>query len=96
MATKIIWSDKARDDLDGIFLYLSDFSEDYAMQWSNKVFEDIESLEIFPEMGRIVPEKEVTFLREILVWKYRILYTFLNHDITIVRILHSSMSIRKI
>ena len=49
-----------------------------------------------PEMGRIVPEKEIRFLREVIIWKYRILYTYLNQEITVIRITHSSRPLGKI
>jgi toxin ParE1/3/4 len=96
MATKIIWSDRARQDLDTIFLSLLDFSEPYAQEWVKKVFSNLELLETFPEMGRIVPEKEIRFLREVIIWKYRILYTYLNQEITVIRITHSSRPLGKI
>ncbi|WP_336912476.1 type II toxin-antitoxin system RelE/ParE family toxin [Runella sp.] len=96
MATKIIWSDHARHDLDTIFLSLLDFSESYAQEWIKKVFSNLELLETFPEMGRMVPEKEVRFLREVIVWKYRVLYTYLNQEITVIRIVHSSRPLGKI
>ncbi len=96
MATKIIWSEHAREDLDAIFLSLLDFSESYAKEWITKVFSNLELLETFPEMGRMVPEKEVRFLREIIVWKYRVLYTYLNQEITVIRIVHSSRPLSKI
>ncbi len=67
MAAKIIWSEPARNDIDEIFFGLHNFSENYAQNWIEKLFLEVDRLEIFPEIGRVVPEKEVSFLREIIV-----------------------------
>jgi plasmid stabilization system protein ParE len=96
MAAKVIWSDPARDDLDAIFLGLYSFSENYANSWIEKLFLDVDRLETFPEMGRIVPEKEVSFLREIIVWKYRVFYIYFDNEVRIVRLQHSSKPLGKI
>ncbi|GAB4041836.1 type II toxin-antitoxin system RelE/ParE family toxin [Spirosoma jeollabukense] len=53
-------------------------------------------LESFPEMGRKVPEKEVSYLREILVGNYRLLYIFLNNTITIIGVRHQAGHLGKI
>lgn len=38
MVEKVIWSLKARTDLDEIYLSLSEYSEKYANQWVERLF----------------------------------------------------------
>ncbi|MBO0930178.1 type II toxin-antitoxin system RelE/ParE family toxin [Fibrella sp. HMF5036] len=40
----------------------------------------------FPEMGRIVPEFNVSFIREVVAGQYRLVYTFQNDTVTIVTV----------
>ena len=92
----VIWSEDANKDIDEIFYGMTLHSDAYAQNWADELYRHLDLLTAFPEMGRIVPEKEVRFLREIIVWKYRILYTFLNSQITIIRVVHSSRPLGKI
>ena len=88
MVEKIIWSAKSRDDLDEIYLSFSEYSEKYANQWVERLFNKIELLEKFPEIGVIIPEKEISFIREIFIGNYKLAYSFLNGRITILRIVY--------
>lgn len=47
-------------------------------------------------MGRIVPEKNVSFFREILVGKYSVLYIYLHNKVTVVAIRHSAGDLGRI
>jgi len=58
MVEKVIWSSKARTDLDEIYLSLSEYSEKYANQWIERLFNKIELLEKFPEIGTIFLKKK--------------------------------------
>jgi toxin ParE1/3/4 len=66
MVEKIIWTAKSRNDLDEIYLSFSDYSEKYANQWVDRLFAKLELLEKFPEIGVIVPEKEISLLEKFL------------------------------
>ena len=76
MVEKIIWSSKSRDDLDEIYLSFSEYSEKYANQWVERLFSKLELLEKFPEMGLIIPEKEINFIREIFIGNNKLAYSF--------------------
>lgn len=41
-------------------------------------------------MGRIVPEKQDPVLREILYRNYRIVYKYINDEISILMVFHGS------
>lgn len=94
--TTIIWRDEAKEDLRDVIHYLSGFPTAYVENWSDELTRKLNLLETFPEMGRIVPEKEVSHLREILVGNYRLLYIYLNNLITIIAVRHQASQLGKI
>ncbi|MEZ4902036.1 MAG: type II toxin-antitoxin system RelE/ParE family toxin [Spirosomataceae bacterium] len=93
---KIVWSIEANKDIDEIFYEMTLYSDVYARNWADNLYKNLELLEKFPEMGRIVPEKEIHFLREIIVAKYRIIYLITEEQLKIVRVQHSSIPLGKI
>jgi toxin ParE1/3/4 len=46
----------------------------------------IELLIDFPEIGNMIPEKEVSFVREVFIGNYKCAYSFIHKRITILRI----------
>lgn len=54
-----------------------------------EVIASVERLADFPESGRIVPEFEVTWLREIIQPPFRIVYRLDNRRVRIVRVWRS-------
>ncbi len=93
---QIVWSREANRDIDEIFYAMTIYSDEYAQNWADELYKRLQLLEQFPEMGRIVPEKEINFLREIIVGKYRIIYLVFDNQIRIVRVQHSSIPLGKI
>jgi plasmid stabilization system protein ParE len=86
-----MWTAQARSDVGNIFASLFENSISYANSWHNELEKQLELLESFPEMGRIVPEKQLKFLREIILGnRYRMVYIYLNSEITIITIRYSS------
>ncbi|MBD2753175.1 type II toxin-antitoxin system RelE/ParE family toxin [Spirosoma validum] len=92
----IIWKDEAKEDLWDVLHYLSRSSSVYVDNWSNELTKKLGLLESFPEMGRKVPEKELTHLRELLIGNYRLLYIYLQDTITIIAIRHQSSQLGKL
>jgi toxin ParE1/3/4 len=68
----------------------------YVDNWSNELTKKLSLLESFPEMGRKVPEKELSHLREILVGNYRLLYIYLLDMITIIGVRHQASQLGKL
>ncbi len=60
--------------------------EEVTLVWADEVERKLDRLIRFPEMGRIVPEFNSSFIREICAGQYRIVYTFQNKVITVVSI----------
>jgi len=55
--SKVKWTHTALDDLDAIKEYIARDSVYYAVKFVDDAFAATDNLELFPEMGRIVPER---------------------------------------
>ena len=91
---EIKWSDAAKADLKGIIEYLSHDSPQYADYFYERIFESIDNLESFPEMGRRVPELRDPNIRELIIQNHRIVYQYLENNIEIVTIFHGRRLLR--
>ncbi len=86
----LTWMPQALKDLDTISEYIEKDSEYYAKITVQKIFSAVKQLEKFPQMGRIVPEKQDPTLREILYRNYRIVYKYRDNEIYILTVFHGS------
>ncbi|WP_037327002.1 type II toxin-antitoxin system RelE/ParE family toxin [Runella zeae] len=82
---------EAREDLENIFFELSEYSDAYAKDWTDDFFHQMELLEKFPHLGKIVAKMQMKSLREILVGKYNVTYAVSEEDILVLAIRHSSL-----
>lgn len=60
----LVWEDKAKEAARNVYGYLYDGSVKYADSWADEADKKLKQLVAFPEMGRIVPEFNVSFIRE--------------------------------
>ena len=72
---KVNWTFQALEDLDEIAEYRAKYSEKYASFLIDAIFEQTQALEAFPYSGRVVPEINISSIRELIVQKYRIVYS---------------------
>jgi plasmid stabilization system protein ParE len=49
---EIIWSRRAVDDIEELVSYISQDSELYAVNFATKIVNAVETLKVFPEIGR--------------------------------------------
>ena len=96
MAATVVWSREAEDDFDAICRYMERQSFQFANQWGDRLLDKIDLLKQFPEMGRIVPEKEVRFIREVFVGDYRLIYSYQNGIINLLTIKHQASQLGKL
>jgi toxin ParE1/3/4 len=64
----VIWSEPARNDLRQIYDYIADDSKYYAEEVVSSIIEKTETLDDFPEIGRVVPEFMDKNIRELLIY----------------------------
>jgi plasmid stabilization system protein ParE len=95
MAYKLIWSPAARDDLHDIVVFIARDNPDRALLFGYQLISEIDRLQEFPELGRIVPEYRKDHLREIILRPYRIVYRISHACRTceIARVWHSARGI---
>ena len=86
--SKVTWTQTALDDLEGIRDFIARDSVYYAEKFVDDAFNAVERLEMFPESGRMVPERYSPDFREIIFGSYRIIYKIIDGDVYIVTMIH--------
>ncbi|MBC7570148.1 MAG: type II toxin-antitoxin system RelE/ParE family toxin [Spirosoma sp.] len=71
----INWKESAREDVLEIYSYFLSVSFALADNWSDELEKKLKLIEQFPGMGRIVPDYDVSFIREVFVSSYRLVYS---------------------
>ena len=71
---RIVWTEPAIEDLEGIKEYIGRDSEFYAARVVERVIERVDQLTMFPRSGRSVPEASRDDVREVYCYNYRIIY----------------------
>lgn len=63
MAYKLIWSPPARDYLHDIIVFIARDNPNRAMSFGYELISQIDRLQDFPDIGRVVPEYQNNNLR---------------------------------
>ena len=88
---EIVWSPSSIKDINAIAEYISKDSLIAAKNMVELFFQKAEILSRFPHYGKQVPETKNSFLREILVGRYRIIYEVFSEDqVNILTVHHQS------
>jgi plasmid stabilization system protein ParE len=82
------WSIPAGDDLKQIHDFIAKDSKYYARKVIQDIVAKTETLNDFPEAGRVVPEISDQNIRELLVYSYRLVYEISVEAIEILAIIH--------
>jgi addiction module RelE/StbE family toxin len=91
---RIEWNERALDDLNEIYEYISRDSKNYAKLFVKKIYEKVQDLKKFPKLGRIVPETKNHSIREIIFQNYRVIYRNKTDYVEILTIIHGSRLLR--
>lgn len=87
----------ALDDLVAIQSYISKDSILYAKQFIEQIFNTVNHLKDFPEIGRCVPEAgERKDVRELIFQGYRVIYLMGTNDIFVITVIHGSRNLSDI
>ena len=87
---KIKWSKDSIEDLKEVCRFIAMDSPHYASLLNDRIFEMAEHLELFPEMGRQVPEADDPNIRELIYKNYRIVYQVKEQYLEIITVIHGS------
>jgi plasmid stabilization system protein ParE len=88
MAHRIVWSNRAAQDLDSITDYIAADSPAYAGVVLKNSVNQTRILAHFPQAGRKVPEFDDENVRELVVYSYRIIYQLQQAEALIVAVIH--------
>lgn len=92
---KIIWSEESLNDVEEIISFFSKDSEFFAMNFASKIIDAVDTLKIFSDIGRVVPEYDNVKIREILYRNYRIVYKIDEKVVEILTVFHGSKLLEK-
>ena len=98
MAFRIVWTETASLDLRGIVEFIAQDNPEAARFLAATVLDKIETASSFPDLGRVVPEKADTDIREVLLAPYRIIYQLdrPRERLHVTRIWHAARGIAEI
>lgn len=87
---RIVWSPQSLRDLRAIHDYIAKDSERYADLTIARIFLAAEQLLLFPQSGRIVPEKGDPEIREIIVGRFRVVYRLRSAGIEVATVFRAA------
>ena len=87
---KVEWLRFANNDLIQIYNYIYEDSVYYSIKTINEIITKTDNLEVFPYIGRKIPEHNRENERELIYKSYRIMYRIESNKIFIRRIWHSA------
>ena len=92
MDYKVVWTLRSREDLRNIAVFIARDNSAAALKLGDLIFQRVDLLQNFPELGRIVPERSQPTIREIVVGNYRIVYRVRHEQKTleILRVWHGA------
>ena len=88
--TEVVWSPEALRDLEAIRDYIARDSAAYADLVVRRIVAAVERLRMFPESGRVVPERTDPSIREVIVRPYRVVYRLHDSTVQIVTVFRAS------
>jgi toxin ParE1/3/4 len=91
---KIVWTLRSRDDLRSIATFIARDNPAAALKLGDLIFTRVDTLQNFPELGRVVPERNEPDIRQIVVKNYRVVYRVRQKERTIevLRVWHGARS----
>lgn len=91
---KVKWSKDSIKNLKEICQFIAVDSPNYARVFNDRIFEMVEHLELFPEIGRRVPESDDPKVRELIYKGYRIIYQIKEDYLEVITVIHGSRLLR--
>ena len=100
MKKKIIWSKDASEDLYEIVDYIKEKSgKVIAYEIYTRIIDHVESIDSFPESGRVIPELltiGIRDLRELIEKPWRIFYRVTSDEIQIISVIDGRRNVEEI
>ena len=91
---RLNWSDQSIADLISISDFIAKDSIKFAKITIDRIRASAKKVRDYPMIGRIVPEMNLTEIREMIIGNYRLIYFIVdNEQIDILSVYHSSRSL---
>jgi len=87
---RVVWAPRAQAALDEAVEFVAQDSLDGALRVLEQALAAADSLATLSERGRVVPERNDPDLREIFVFRYRLLYEVEPAQVRVVAFLHGA------
>jgi toxin ParE1/3/4 len=87
---KVTWTEPALADVGAIKNWIADTSPEIADAFSDRLIDSTVRLGSFPSSGRVVPEKNLDNIREVIFGRYRIIYAFSESEVEILTVIHGA------
>ena len=84
------WSPEALDDVERIAEYIGKDSPTHAAGMVKRLFAAVEDLELFPRMGRAIPEVDDPAYRDLIVGQYRLIYRLDGDQVLVIGVVHGA------
>jgi toxin ParE1/3/4 len=94
-ARRVAWAESASLALDDVLRDISEDSPSGAIRVLTRALEAAASLATLADRGRIVPEVADEAVRELFVFKYRLLYRVQEDRVIVVAFLHGARDFAK-
>ena len=88
--TSVIWAPQALRDVEAIRAFIAQDSPAYAALEARRILAAVERLRLFPESGRLVPERRDRTIREVVASPYRIVYRWRGSVAEVVTVFRAS------
>ena len=96
MARTIKWTESATNDLEEVAEFIARDSRFYATTVVKKARKAARSLRVSAERGRVVPESNTSNIRELFLWKYRLIYKVTSHYVFILAFIHGARDLESL
>lgn len=90
MAWKVVWTESAWQDLEGIASFIAKDSPHYARAVMQEARDASRSLTLLAERGHIVPEFGDRAIRELFIFNYRLIYKVHSETVSILALVHGA------
>ena len=90
MAWRAVWAEPGWSNLEAAADYISQDSPRYAATLVREARDAARSLAKFANRGRVVPEINDQAIRELFVWRYRLIYRILTSEVQVLAFIHSA------
>lgn len=87
---RVGWTPQALADLQAAYEFVARDSIRYAEALTDRLFDAVGRLELFPLSGRVVPEIGREDIRELIVGTYRVVYRVSDDEVEILTVTHAA------